>query len=184
MKELTDKVLFLDLDGPLFPDPVIKKQAGSRFEDDFLQWFSDKHLKYPIPLDYIYMCENCVDHVNLLAREYDFKTVISSSWYEFFYDRSAFDTLFSINGLKVNFHEDWHTPRKMRSNRLQEIHWWLQDHPGCDWIAIDDMFSGSCLTDHYTLTKMEMEPERVIIVDTEIGFTHDHVKHVRKKIWK
>lgn len=66
------------------------------------------------------------------------KLVVSSSWGTQGYD--ACMEVFAKNGIHPNlFHEDWVTPRKMSSSRVQEIRMWLDRHPETThYVALDD----------------------------------------------
>lgn len=38
----------------------------------------------------------------------------------------------------MSFHENWATPRKMSSNRLIEISWWLEENEHDNYMIVDD----------------------------------------------
>lgn len=66
------------------------------------------------------------------------KLVISSTWGNQGYDTVA--NVLGKNGIDPQLlHEDWVTPRKLSSSRVQEIRMWLDRHPEVvDYVAIDD----------------------------------------------
>jgi hypothetical protein len=150
----TNNILFLDLDGPAFPDAVI-------------QYHPDQSKPYPGDFDmsetitYWKMCERFRDMWVHLYKTRDFKTVISSSWRKYYKDPFCFYDLFEVNGLPLELHDDWHTPIISSGRggfdsystgygldcvRASEIHYWLQNHPEVkDFAILDDPDSGNSL---------------------------------------
>ncbi len=116
---MNNKIIFLDFDGPLIPRRAYylpgQTKAVSIFD--------------PI----------AVSLINRLIGLGDVKIVISSSW-----AIQGLDTIkkvFSKNGIDPSYiHEDWTTPKKMTSYHINEINWWLEDHPETDaWVSFDDI---------------------------------------------
>ncbi|MEG1971361.1 MAG: HAD domain-containing protein [Burkholderiaceae bacterium] len=76
--------------------------------------------------------------------------VISSTWAQ--YGRPLLSEIFRRTGLGVvadNLHADWLTPRRVDSNRVSEIRWWLDGHAEVResgfYLVLDDEISGPSL---------------------------------------
>lgn len=116
---MTNKVIFIDVDGPLIPLRAIYLPTQTKIMSVFDPCATSMLLK--------------------LLDDSGAKLVISSSWGH--QGSKVCADLFTKNGIDADkyFHFDWRTPRKMSSSRTQEIKWWLDDHPEVThYVAIDD----------------------------------------------
>lgn len=133
-------VLFLDFDGPLFPDRQIRHSPSMQFYPGVLglhEWIT-----------YWQMDETSVRQLNALYDIYPFDTVVSSSWKNFV-TKEQVEELFEVNELNLHLHKNWCTPEKLSSYRCNEISWWLDEYTVdgvCPaHIILDDPMSGSSL---------------------------------------
>ncbi len=117
-------VIFVDIDGPLVPQKMHyfgqNRKTGKQRENYALfdQWGVRAH--------------------NLWARYSEAKIVFSTHWHGKWTTDDLKD-LMRHNGLGFNYHEDCVTPKKMSSNKVDEIFWWLEQHPECtNFIAVED----------------------------------------------
>lgn len=104
----------------------------------------------------------------------DLKIVISSSW-RLHYHIESFKELFKIYKLDesriIGF-----TPKKLSSNRKEEIHMWLRDfveinHKVPDWVAVDD---------HAIWNIEDPEKHREFLTDGWVGLTmHDAFRIIK-----
>jgi len=142
-------VLFLDFDGPLFPENIV--QVGRPIEE-----YPGKLGLHPF-ISYWEMSNTSVHQLNALYKIYQFDTVVSSTWKDFV-TKEQVEELFSVNGLKLHLHDVWSTsihPMRRSSYRVNEISWWLDeqtvtinDIKACPaHIILDDPWSGSTLED-------------------------------------
>lgn len=139
-------VLFLDFDGPLFPERHI---PHSRHIDEYPGIF-----KLHPWITYWEMDLTSVRQLNALYDIFPFDTVVSSSWKRYC-SKENIEDLFQVNELKLHLHDRWATPQKMSSYRVNEICWWLdeatireEDKYICpSHIILDDPWSGSYLED-------------------------------------
>lgn len=173
-------VIFLDFDGPLFPDRII------RFHPDNKHPYPGK-LKVNSPLvagnlTYWRMDPVSVGILNNLYAIHPFEIVVSSSWNRFC-ELDFIEELFHINGIDIPFHQDWCPSRiGVRAARLREIQCWLEDHPEVlNSIIIDDPWSGPCVDafeqqyDSYPEDiKNRIPKENIIIVDPTLGLDISH----------
>ena len=116
---MADKIIFLDIDGPMIP---------------LRAYFLPNQTK-PI----VSVFDPCaVSLLNKLIDDSKAKLVISSTWATQGMDRIR--EVLSDNGIDPTLlHNDWVTPRKLSSWRMNEISWWLRDHPEVvDYVAIED----------------------------------------------
>lgn len=117
-----DKILFLDIDGPMIPQRAYVL-PGNKFGKGTVKCFD------PI----------AVEMINELLDLSKAKLVISSAWAEVYKKKELVEILKS-NGLVFKLHKDWMTPRRLTSGRENEIAEWLIDHEGTysHSVIIDD----------------------------------------------
>ncbi len=171
------KVLFLDFDGPLFPNRIIKFDPDNR-------------LPYPGTVEmppneivtYWKMEPLAVHMLNFLHEIHPFETVISSSWKRWVNKEQILD-IFHVNGLKLDLHEgEYSTPDINRNTsywsgysantRAKEIETWLINHGEVDdYLILDDPDSGSSLTDYDNHT---LEKDRIVMVEPDTGIGTHH----------
>lgn len=135
-KVFKNKIIFLDIDGPMIP-------SGSYIKNPFASFQRD-------------MASMAVDCMNYLCDTADAKIVTNSS--HNYHDRPAdlsnnsmgSDTYnlredLIFNGIEERFiHKTWRTTYRAgnRESRLQAIHKWIRDHTNhdtIDWIVFDDV---------------------------------------------
>lgn len=156
-------VLFLDFDGPLFPERQIQHSPTM---DEY-----PGKLKFHPFISYWEMDRISVRQLNKLYSIYPFDTVVSSTWKDFV-SREQVEELFSVNDLNLKLHEDWATTSNGRvtAQRVHEIKWWLDDHIVGDkklaHIILDDPWSGSSLLCGAWKDLGLMEP---FIIDPNVG---------------
>lgn len=177
------KILFLDFDGPLFPDRIVAFHPGNHRNDESVLKMN-KLLDSSNRCDYIHADPVAIGMLNKLSESVDFQVVISSSW-RAFASREAVECLFRINGLKLNLHEAWCTGFDPMISRMTEVAQWLRDHGSdeTDWIVLDDVLSGDFTVDQKALIEMlgEDAPSRCIIVDHEAGMQEADYNAIRRQ---
>jgi hypothetical protein len=180
---MNNPVLFLDFDGPLFPERVIRHGPS-------MTVYPGIKVFHPF-ITYWEMDETSVRQLNSLYDIYPFDTVVSSSW-RHYCDRDHVEELFQVNGLKLHLHDTWYTPSKMSSYRVNEISWWLDDHTehrednsyvAPAHIILDDPWSGNSLEGGGWKDSALQEP---FMVDPDVGIDSDCYKNMRKvvKSWR
>lgn len=113
-----EKVLFLDIDGPMIPRRAfyLPKQTlvVSKFD--------------PV----------AVALLNSVLDKTGAKLVVSSTWGNLGIE--VVKPSFEENGISWDqVHQDWVTPRKLTDSRVHQIRMWLDKHPGIDlWASLDD----------------------------------------------
>lgn len=178
-------ILFLDLDGPAFPDAVI-------------QYHPDNRRAYPGTADmgqelqYWKMCERFKHLYMQMYETREFEVVISSAWRKYHKSKECFYDLFEQNGLPLNLHNDWktivisgntygcyssgYTPY---CTRADEIHEWIMRHKEIkDFAIFDDPDSGISLdaTNSFWNTTHEYMRDAIILVDPDVGFGSYHIQ--------
>ena len=181
---MTNKVLFLDFDGPLFSDRVIGFHP-----DNSRPYPGAEKLNPGYTLTYWKMDEIAVSMLNKLYSIHPFDTVISSTW-KTFASREFIEELFKINGLNLHLHQDWDTPRITfkRCRRIEEIIDWLDKHPDyAECIVVDDPWSGESICSYREAkTENKRIPNRnIVIVDPTIGLEVNHYSAMRRivEVW-
>ena len=168
-----NKVIFIDVDGPLTPDVVIKYHPLN-------------HSPYPgyvnlgSDVTYWKFSETSVVMLNLLWEIFPYTFVVSSSWRKFC-DREQMEDLFYTNGLKARIEEKYWCTRisnwRHSCTRASEISDFIRDHEITDYIVLDDVQSGQSLTDlhnpkwtHYDSNeKLIIDPKKVVMVNYDLG---------------
>lgn len=170
------ETLFLDFDGPLFPNR-------------WIMYASDNNKPYPgrvnMPdtVSYWKMDPLSVEMLNSLYELYPFNLVISSAWKKFV-SRDQCQDLFVTNGLTLPLIDDeteWCTirldnnrmPYSHRSgcSRAAEIREYITRHNITEYLILDDPWSGSSLDDNDN----ELEKTRIVMVNPDSGIgSHDY----------
>lgn len=169
-------ILFLDFDGPLFPERQIKHSPH-------IDLYPGSSKLHPF-ISYWEMDRISVRQINSLYNIYNFDTVISSSWKDFCTKEEILE-LFKINGLEVHLHKDWRTSKngRMSASRIHEIKWWLDDHKVEDkylaHIILDDPWSGSSLLDKMWKSLGLQEP---FIINPDVGIDTDCHENMAKVV--
>jgi hypothetical protein len=141
------KIVFLDFDGVLLPDPDAREQANQGLNtSNYLQ----KVVFNPI----------CVANLNHLLQTTHAEIVLSTSWADG-HSISELSHCLMRNGIDPSciFEYDdpgesnYMTPRSTISNRGQEIQNWINNHPEISsWVAIDDNAAILYLKSNYVRT--------------------------------
>ena len=182
------RVLFLDFDGPLFSDRVIKFHPENKYTNDILRKFTNRcndngDTFGAKTTSYWKMDEVAVGMLNNLMDLNNFRVVVSSTW-RHLYSRESIEYLFLLNDLRVVLHDDWCTRLRedcgmyapqssyYRHNRRTEIEEYINRHDITDYAILDDPSSGMDLTEHKA-------QERVVLVNPFIGMELEHYQQLK-----
>lgn len=130
---MVTKIVFLDFDGVLLPDPMAQQQTNDGMN-------SSNYLE-TVAFD-----PACVSNLNHLLHKTDAEIVLSTSWAKG-HSISQLSNCLLRNGIdptRIFEYDDpgdgnWMTPRDRGFNRGEEIREWLQAHPEIQqWAALDD----------------------------------------------
>lgn len=133
----TEKVIFLDIDGPLMPgkqwfvpqNSNIRKTLGNNWWKQMTD--SDK-LDELVTFD-----PAAVSFFNIWQRMSGAKIVMATNWRRWM-SRERLEAIFDRNGLDADIHDDWETGYRFTSNRMNEIGMWMDDHKNATGIIVDD----------------------------------------------
>lgn len=119
-------IIFVDIDGPLLPSKLHLMTQNRKTGVDNPPIFDNF----------------AVTAFNLWAKYGNAKIVFSTNWCYGFPTNQLKDIM-RANGLNFKYHDVIFTPKKMTSNRSNEILWWLQDNSTEDmkFIAVDDDYT-------------------------------------------
>jgi hypothetical protein len=165
-------VLFLDFDGPLFPDRIILHHP-----DNFKKYPGNINNRH---LDYWKMDEVAVSMLNKLYNFQPFYAVISSTWRTLFSVDEIRD-LFQVNGLNLPLLDNdyWRTTEFKDSyvcTRLIEIENWVTRYQPNNYLILDDNTSGHSLQ---FLDNSFIDVKNTILVNYDLGIsTYDF-----KQMW-
>lgn len=177
------ETLFLDFDGPLFPDRYV------RYDPDQRRPYPGE-VKMPDIVDYWKMDPLAVYMLNFLYDLHPFQTVVSSSWKKFINKEQCKD-LFVTNGLKLNLADDWCTVTLNRKSRFDsyykgcyravEIKEYVTRYNINEYLILDDPMSGSSLDDK----ENGLNEARITLVDPDVGIgSYDYKKMLNVvKVW-
>ncbi len=190
-----ERVLFLDFDGPVWPDRVIKFHPDNHMDNAQLQYIIEQMELNGDTfgakcMTYWRMDPVAVEMLNRLMEIQPFYTVVSSTWREFC-SKETIQLLFNENGLNLELHKHWMTPlastfRESYVNkdmlRLMEIKRWLANHDDTvgPYAVLDDPSSGGVLMDDNHVRGVGMDPQAVVLVDPCIGMEMFHYDQLRK----
>jgi hypothetical protein len=141
------KIVFLDFDGVLLPDPDARTQA-------------ERGLTQSNYLTKVLFNPTCVANLNSLLHATHAEIVLSTSWASG-HSLSELSNCLLRNGIDPTaiFEYDdpgegnWMTPRATTFNRGEEIQHWLEQHPEIStWVALDDNPSILYLKTNYVRT--------------------------------
>lgn len=146
-------VLFLDFDGPL-----TNARSFVAYDRPFgrMMWTTAD----PV----------AVAMLNTLHNDYNFVTVVSSTWRKFTdMNPTGVDAKESLRlwGYKGDFHDDWATPDRSNVGRNQEIKSWLVEHQDevDNWASLDDILLKKWTNNAH--------------VDENDGMSYENYKHLR-----
>jgi cellulose biosynthesis protein BcsQ len=86
--------------------------------------------------------------------------------------------LFDINEIEAPFHNDWTTPKKKGSCRIDEVSSWIKNNLDYEYIIIDDPWSGGQLVDESAVISAGIDPTAVVLVDPTIGLELKHYQQM------
>ena len=155
---MSDNVLFLDFDGPLYPDRYIRVHSKQRK--------IPASVKEIESITYWMMDPMSVHMLNQLYDIHKFKTVVSSTWRKFG-TKEHMENLFAENDLQLKLHDQWATPILHYGCRHAEINLWLEEYGCDDYLILDDNDSGPQLD-------IIMDSNKVVLVDCEFGISTRH----------
>lgn len=173
---MTDFVLFLDFDGPLFPDKVLNfPENNPPHNTELLQ-------KLEIHPFYSYWKADpiCVTMLNWMHIK-GVKAVISSSWAKL-HEKPTIEGLFNVNSIHTQFHQDWRTSWEF-ATRGQQIAQWLKGHPEIvNYLILDDKKSAPDLfsASEEELAALGLSSKNIVLVDEVEGLRKNEVDKIRR----
>ena len=169
-------VLFLDFDGPMFPNNGINLSPN-------MSQYPGK-LEFHHFINYWEMSKTSVRQLNYLYDIFQFDTVISSSW-RHYCDKEHIVELFEVNDLHLHLHDRWLTPGKLSSYRVNDICWWLDESTVnqddkfiCpSHIILDDPWSGE-----YLESSKDHGLEEAYLINPDLGIDSDIFAFMKSKV--
>lgn len=162
-------ILFLDFDGPLFPERS-NFLPGNHSGEPCI------HPELPRKMHYWNMDPIAVHFLNQIHKEHKFLTVVSSTWRELC-SREEIELLFRVNDLRLQFADDWATQEI--GTRLDDIAEYIKRNNVKAYFIIDDPWSGPDLMDASMSEHCDVVSEdAVFLCNPEEGIDY----HLMKKI--
>ena len=159
-------IIFLDFDGPLFSSRALMLPENNEFAENIL-----KELKLHPLVSYWKFDPVAVAMLHELYRFRPYQLVISSTWGNV-HDKTQIERLFKANGLGAPMHKKWNTFHEEGSNRASQIRHWLDNNEYSDYLIIDDNESGAILEDIPQISRLNLNREQIMIVDTDEGLLY------------
>ncbi|NCQ52367.1 hypothetical protein GW796_10895 [archaeon] len=176
-------VIFLDFDGPIFPNRVflLPENSGKLAKENCEELNLHPYVNYwkadPISIAML----------NRLLTIYPYDLVISSSWADdWLHEKSQIEGLLIKNELNYNLHKTWKTPRDSYNHRHEQIAHWLSLHPeyGNKYIILDDTSSGAGLADKKLTKEVKLNDNNIFLVDVDNGISHKEYLSIVKIMQK
>lgn len=190
-----ERILFLDFDGPVWPDRVTKFHPDNRPGNHNLRSITQEMERNgdtfgASMMTYWRMDETAVGMLNNLMEIQPFYTVVSSTWREFC-SKNTIQLLFDENDLNLQLHQHWMTPLASTFRgeylskdmlRLMEIKRWHANHIDTvsHYAVLDDPSSGGVLMDDAHVRGVGLDPNNVVLVDPFIGMEIFHYEQLKK----
>lgn len=117
------KIVFLDIDGPMIPSYVYLKNLNCSMSDERREF-----------------CIYCVLAINRLCEQTDAK-IVFNTYHNRHYPTQVGtirDDAIANGVLERHIHEEWKTEYPNTHNRYDAICNWIRKNGEADWIAIDD----------------------------------------------
>jgi hypothetical protein len=195
-----DRILLLDFDGPLWSDRVIRYHPDNNDNNHpTLINLREKMIENGDTfvariVTYWRMDDTAVGMLNNIMKIQPFKTVVSSSWRDLC-SKETIEHIFAINNLQLDLHDDWHTElsptghsteSKMYEDRLIQCQRWIKKHQDeiDDYVILDDPGSGGSLISDSMCESVGIDPDKVVIVNYEIGLEIDHYLEIHNILTK
>lgn len=168
-------VIFLDLDGPVFPSKIFMFEENR----DPLNAIHCKKLGLHPFYDYWKADPYAVCAINKFIDIYNVEIVLSTSWADpQLNSKDVLINLFEANGLTINFHKRWRTPRDKFKQRELQIHQWLQEEPSeVNYVILDDIQSGEGLVNPDPALKLK----NIFLIDPVEGLKYQEYLDILKK---
>jgi hypothetical protein len=163
------QIIFIDIDGPLLPRRAwclpenIQLLNESRKSGNHP--FRHKDLHNIVKFDPI-----AVSFFNTWTENNDVVGVISSNWFHYA-SREQIELTFKNNNLKIQLHQNWHTPRAGDGGRTEEIKRWLDVHYVDNFIIVDD--DPDLISPSASILIPDIE-SHLLYIQYEIGLTLEH----------
>lgn len=135
---MANKVIFLDIDGPLMPGRQWFDSRNSNMRKNLgdVWWKKINELEEFDEL--ITFDPVAVQFFNLWQRLSGAKIVVASNWAQWI-SQDRLLKIFEVNGLSTDLHEDWRTERtRFDDSRMHQIGDWMYDHSEYTGIIVDD----------------------------------------------
>lgn len=168
------QLLFLDFDGPLFPDKRILLFQNSPTPRGLERL-------HPRTFHYIDMCPYAVRFLNEAFKDVDYELVISSSW-RFLWTKEEIKALFEYNGLNLQLQEgdDWKTKEFDNESRRDEIAEYVDRVKPTRYLVLDDAKSGPDLVKDKLEGKLDYNS--IILVNTAEGLNYVQILQLMMEI--
>jgi len=135
-------IIIINLKSVFLPDCIAQLDQNTKF----LAGSAQKKLENLPYFDPI-----AVTEIQKIADTTKAEFVISDNWF-WTSDFDITENWCKANGLNLNFHKDYCTPKRLSSYRINEIQWWIESHPQDNVILI--------LDDDYTMTNLADKEEQ------------------------
>lgn len=154
-------IVFLDFDGPLFPEKILLLPENNQ---DTLML---SELKLHPMVTYCKMEPCIIAMLNQLYELRPFFIVISSPWANL-HSKEQIESLLASNGLYIPLHKDWSLNLEFKS-KVESVSNWLNDKKIADYMVIDDDESGEDFQESKNLKLFKIDLKKIILLSHEDG---------------
>lgn len=168
-------IIFLDFDGPLFPNRVSFTQGD--FKSIKLK---ANELGLGSNTFFWKMDDVAIGMLNKLNSKFDISFVISSSLAKN-HSKNVIENWLKFNGFLGELNNDWTSSSKETISRLEEIEAWLKrNHVSDSYIIIDDEVSAPEMKNIQLVNSSSLKINRIVLISPENGILMSHYQKIEK----
>lgn len=158
-----DNVIILNIKAVFLPDFILQSEENA----SFLKRSTEKKIDNCPYFDPI-----AVKEIQKIAESTTARIVITDNWF-WTRDFAITKHWFKENGLSLDFHDDYSTPKKMSSSRINEIQWWIENHPEDNIILI--------LDEHYSMKNVSEEAKEELRYYNDYLAQYSHIIGAKRR---
>ena len=161
-------VVFLNFDGPLFPQRVYFSKENNDSSKKKIKEIGLNPL-----VNYWKMDQIAVDMLMELYKYCPFQLVITSAWADFgLHEKEQIEKLLIENNLDIPLHQNWRLSKEQYEGKIDQIKEWLENNEYKDYLILDHNESDADLMEYKELKKNNIDRFKVVLVNSMNGILY------------